>query len=115
MPIRFACPSCRTRLTAPEDSAGGSVRCPKCRVVDRVPAESETLVQSADETAEQPVPLFPSVVGELVRVEKSKGVPAQASRHFRSGFAWGAGFWLAGLAAGGIAVAVRAALGWAVG
>jgi hypothetical protein len=116
MAIRFACPTCRARLNVPDDAAGGSVRCPKCRALDRIPAESdssETVVRSADDTAEQPVPLFPSVVGEgkgpdrLVSVlSPSRWRPAAAGP-FGAGLAWGAGFWLAGLVAvGAVALAM---------
>ncbi|MCO6458213.1 MAG: hypothetical protein J5I93_23150 [Pirellulaceae bacterium] len=37
MPIEFACPSCRTTLRVPDDSAGKQARCPKCNAVIPVP------------------------------------------------------------------------------
>jgi predicted Zn finger-like uncharacterized protein len=124
MAIRFACPTCRARLNVPDDAAGGSVRCPKCRALDRIPAESDpsdTVVRSADDTAEQPVPLFPSVAGEVVEKGKepdrlasvmspSRWRPAAAGP-FGAGLAWGAGFWLAGLVAIGAVALARAVLG----
>ena len=39
MPIRFACPQCRQRLSVPPEKADQDVKCPRCRQVVRVPAE----------------------------------------------------------------------------
>ena len=67
---------------------------------------------------EQPVPLFPSVAGEVVsagnpvptnRVPVREPAPVSA-RRFQDGFAWGAGFWLAALLVTGAAAGVRAVL-----
>lgn len=40
MPLRFACPQCRQRLSVPLEKAHQDVKCPRCRQVVRVPAES---------------------------------------------------------------------------
>jgi hypothetical protein len=113
MAIRIACPTCKARLTAPDDAAGGSVRCPRCRSLDRVPHESETLVRSVEETDEAEIPLFPSVAGEVIA--PGRPVVAAASPEkpsaFRRGLAWGAGFWVAGGIIAGLAVIVWRAVG----
>jgi predicted Zn finger-like uncharacterized protein len=123
MAIRFACPTCRTRLSVPDDAAGGSVRCPECRALDRIPAESDTAVQTAEDTAEQPVPLFPSVAGEVValpppgRVMEARPIRALTGPRspFRAGLGWGLGFWLAGLVALAAGALVRTAFAWVTG
>lgn len=37
MPIRYSCPKCRARLTAPDDQGGTRTACPNCRAPLRVP------------------------------------------------------------------------------
>jgi predicted Zn finger-like uncharacterized protein len=120
MAIHFACPTCRARLNVPNDAVGGTVRCPKCRSLDRVPSESETVDGAVEDTDEQPVPLFPSVTGEVVAagnpaptnlVPVREPAPISAGR-FQAGFTWGAGFWLAALVVAGAAAVVRAVLLW---
>jgi predicted Zn finger-like uncharacterized protein len=114
MAIRFACPTCRARLSVPDDAAGGSVRCPKCRSLDRIPTESDTAARAADDTAEQPVPLFPTVAGEVVQPGPSVPLalvpvagPPRAAARFRAGLAWGMGFWLAGTTIATVVIGVR--------
>ena len=41
MPIEFKCPSCQTRIKAPDASAGKMARCPKCAAVATIPAASQ--------------------------------------------------------------------------
>jgi hypothetical protein len=115
MPIRFACPGCRARLNVPDDARGITVRCPKCRSVERVPSTSETVARAADDTDELPVTLFPSIPGDLAPVEKPGSIRSQTKSQVWAGVAWGAGFWLAGLAAAGLIAVVRVAYLWAVG
>lgn len=38
MPIVVTCPSCPTKLSAPDGAAGKQVRCPKCGAAAPVPA-----------------------------------------------------------------------------
>src|SRR5215216_493799 len=37
MPVRFACPSCRSAFTVPDGDAGKKAECPVCRQRVRVP------------------------------------------------------------------------------
>jgi uncharacterized Tic20 family protein len=39
MPISVACPTCGTKLKAPDSAAGKKVKCPKCNILIEVPAE----------------------------------------------------------------------------
>lgn len=40
MPIRFRCDDCSARMKVPDGSQGRRVKCPKCGIVQRVPAET---------------------------------------------------------------------------
>ena len=42
MSIEFYCPSCQTRIKAPDASAGKMARCPKCSAVATIPAASQS-------------------------------------------------------------------------
>jgi hypothetical protein len=106
MAIRFICDRCRLPLNVPDDAAGRLAQCPKCLAVGRVPVETPTLDQASDETDEHPVlPVIP------VPDERSDPRPDPVTTYspFRTGFAWGAGFWIAGLL---VVVAARAADWW---
>jgi uncharacterized protein len=41
MPISVACPTCGTKLKAPDDAVGKKVKCPKCASLVVVPAEDD--------------------------------------------------------------------------
>jgi hypothetical protein len=41
MAIRYACPSCRQEVSAPEELAGKQARCPKCAAVFVLPSLDE--------------------------------------------------------------------------
>ncbi len=56
MSFTFSCPTCRTRLRAPESAAGRTVKCPKCATPMLLPSELQppdpptvTAVDDADE------------------------------------------------------------------
>jgi len=113
MAIRFICDRCHVPLDVPDDAAGRLAQCPKCLAVGRVPVEPRTVDRAVDDTAEHPVlPLTP-IAAELDLTPVRR--PSLTGRRFRAGFAWGAGFWLAGLIAVGIAAGARAVVGWVAG
>lgn len=37
VPIRFACPSCQSTVTAPPEQAGSRARCPRCKLPMEIP------------------------------------------------------------------------------
>jgi len=48
MPISVACPTCGTKLKAPDDAVGKKVKCPKCAsLIDVLAPEDEAAVRSA--------------------------------------------------------------------
>jgi len=60
MAIEFQCPECRATIRAPDDAAGKSSSCPKCRTklivpVVEIPAETTAPQLSADETSTDPL------------------------------------------------------------
>jgi hypothetical protein len=106
MAIRFICDRCRLPLNVPDDAAGRLAQCPKCLAVGRVPVEPPTVDQSTDDTDEHPVlPMTPTPDD---RPEPTPD-PLPNFSPFRTGFAWGMGFWLAGLL---VVATVRVAVWW---
>ena len=76
MPISLACPSCRTSLTIRAESAGRSVKCPKCQkaFVATLPAETaKPKLQPARGKAVSPPPKV-FTVGEDAIVEEEEVV-----------------------------------------
>ncbi len=55
MPISVACPTCGTKLKAPDNAVGKKVKCPKCASLVVVPAESDETA-SAISNAPAPAP-----------------------------------------------------------
>jgi hypothetical protein len=77
MPIVVTCPSCPTKLSAPDEAAGKAVRCPKCGAAATVPAlipAEEVPVVEANLTPPKPKPR--PVVAESAEEER----PRKASR-----------------------------------
>lgn len=67
--IRFACPSCQMALAAPDERAGATTACPRCRQQLKVPAAAPAVVPAplpAQTTSEKPV--WKKVLGEVVGV-----------------------------------------------
>ena len=59
MPISVACPTCGTKLKAPDNAVGKKVKCPKCASLVVVPAESDeaaSAISNAPAPAPKPTP-----------------------------------------------------------
>ena len=105
MAIRFVCDRCRLPLNVPDDAVGRLAQCPKCLAVGRVPVESPTIERSTEDTDEHPV-----LPVQLSTEDPAAGPdPGPTGRPLRAGFAWGLGFWLAGVL---VVAAARAAVRW---
>src|SRR4051812_9404225 len=65
MMIRFLCQTCGTKVQAPEESAGKSGWCPKCRATFTVPAASSAeLAQTIAPTSTDDIPSIPGSAPE---------------------------------------------------
>ena len=55
MPISVLCPSCNSKLNAPDSAAGKRVKCPKCQVLMELPAAEPDYEELDDEPAPPPI------------------------------------------------------------
>src|SRR5579862_7458626 len=77
MSISVACPTCGSRLKAPDNAAGKTVKCPKCAAPITVPVESMPTAEMASDPPPQPAPQQANTracpfCGEAVMAEAKK-------------------------------------------
>jgi phage FluMu protein Com len=62
MPISVLCPSCNSKLNAPDAAAGKRVKCPKCQVLMELPAPEPDfeIVDDEPPVMAKPKPKSPS-------------------------------------------------------
>jgi hypothetical protein len=81
--IRFQCAACNFGLSAPDDKAGVSVKCPKCKAPVVIPLQAELdevldVLPATADGAIQPTPAGPAVAPLIL--EAAPAVPTDFSR-----------------------------------
>jgi hypothetical protein len=73
MPISFPCSECGTTIKAPDQHAGKKCKCPKCAVVNLVPAAEED--DAVLETPRKVKSLTASVAAPATKIKKKASIP----------------------------------------